>query len=149
MKTIEFKLIRKKNFEKKCIGEMFHENIKLCDTLEPTSRNLTSEMSENYIHAHKKINETAIPTGRYKLKRMRSVLFKKDVIYLEYVKGFIFIMIHVGNTEKDTKGCILVGNKTKSNTLLNSFVTEAKIYDIMADYMTKGHVCFLTISEEF
>lgn len=149
METIEFKLIRKQNFGKKCIGEILHEDIKLCDTLEPTSRKLTSEMTENYIHAHKKINETAIPTGRYKLKKMHSVLFKKDKIYLEDVKGFIFIMIHEGNTEKDTKGCICVGNKSKSNTLLNSFVTEAKIYDIMSDYMTKGHECYLTISEEF
>lgn len=145
----EFKLIRKQNFEKKCIGEMLHENIKLCDTLEPTSRKLNSEMTENFIHAHKRINETAIPTGRYKLKKMHSVLFKKDKIYLEDVKGFIFIMIHEGNTEKDTKGCICVGNKTKSNTLLNSFITEAKIYDIMTEYMTKGHECYLTISEVF
>ena len=149
METIEFKLIRKQNFEKKCIGSLLLDNISLCDTLEPTSRKLNCEMTENYINAHKRINETAVPTGRYKLKKMYSILFKKDKIYLEDVKGFIFIMFHEGNTEKDTKGCICVGNKTRTNTLLNSFVTEAKIYDIMTDYMTKGHECFLTISEEF
>ena len=70
MKTIEFKLIRKQNFEKKSIGSLLLDNVSLCDTLEPTSRKLNSEMTENYIHAHKRINETAVPTGRYKLKKM-------------------------------------------------------------------------------
>lgn len=149
MKTIELCLIRKQNFEKKCIGEILEDNIKICDTLEPNSRKLTDEMTENYILANKFVNKTAIPTGKYYLKIEHSILFNKKKIYLQDVKGFKFIMIHEGNNETHTKGCILVGVKTIKNMLLHSVTTYEKLHDKVSDYMTKGHEVILNITELF
>ncbi len=54
--------------------------------------------------------ETAIPTGRYALRRKAwSPRFKQSLLEVEGVPGFSDILIHVGNFPKDTQGCILVG----------------------------------------
>jgi hypothetical protein len=39
---------------------------------------------------------------------------------LENVPGFAGILIHAGNTEKDTAGCILVGQEHEDDHLLRS-----------------------------
>ena len=106
-------------------------------------------MSENYIFANKFVNKTAIPTGKYCLKIEHSILFNKKKIYLQDVKGFKYIMIHEGNTEKDTKGCILVGVKGSNNMLLHSLTTYCEIHDKVSDYLSKGHNVVLNISELF
>lgn len=149
MKTYEFFLNRKTNFPKKCLGEIIHENMKICDTLEPHSKSFISEMTESYIYARKKVHFEAIPKGRYKIIKCYSTTFKKDMFYLENVKCFISIMFHAGQTEIDTKGCILVGTRTKQNNLINSTASLNKLTDILAYYMTKGHECYLTVTEDF
>ncbi len=62
--------------------------------------------------------ETRIPAGTYKLRLHDSPRFgaryeaktgHRHLLLLEDVPGFTGILIHVGNTEKDTDGCILVG----------------------------------------
>ena len=68
----------------------------------------------------KKWGETRIPEGKYTvlprrvggfhrryLKRFAS--FHRGMLHVQDVPGFEFILIHVGNTEKDTAGCLLLG----------------------------------------
>lgn len=53
-------------------------------------------------------NEPCIPTGKYTCKRVVSPKFG-DTFEITNVPGRTHILIHSGNTEKDTHGCILLG----------------------------------------
>lgn len=94
------------------IGVLVVDGEKFSDTLEDKVRDLKSE---------KKIyGETAIPAGKYKVVMSMSSKFKRVMPYLENVPQFTGIMIHPGNTIKDTLGCILVGENKKKGQLVNS-----------------------------
>ena len=85
----------------------------LCDTLEPTRRNLSGG-------ARKKAGRTAIPEGRYPLVVAYSPKFHRWLPTLVGVPGFKGIRIHTGNTENDTQGCILVGTAAADSCLVFS-----------------------------
>ena len=94
------------------IGDLMVDGKKFSDTLEDKVRDLSSEK--------KVYGETAIPAGKYKVVMSMSSKFKRVMPYLENVPQFTGIMIHPGNTPKDTLGCILVGENKKKGQLINS-----------------------------
>lgn len=94
------------------IGVLMVDGEKFSDTLEDKVRDLKSEK--------KVYGETAIPAGKYKVVMSISSKFKRVMPYLENVPQFTGIMIHPGNTIKDTLGCILVGENKKKGQLVNS-----------------------------
>ena len=56
--------------------------------------------------------ETAIPGGQwYEVIMEDSAKFGPDTLTLRDVENFTFIRIHSGNTDDQTDGCILVGNR--------------------------------------
>lgn len=54
--------------------------------------------------------DTAIPAGKYKVKAYSGTKFKGVFILLD-VPGRSAILIHWGNTEDNTAGCILLGKE--------------------------------------
>lgn len=94
------------------IGVLMVDGEKFSDTLEDKVRDLKSEK--------KVYGETAIPAGKYKVVMSMSSKFKRVMPYLENVPQFTGIMIHPGNTIKDTLGCILVGENKKKGQLVDS-----------------------------
>ena len=104
-------LIREKFMEDRTLGELFTPDGYLCDTLEPHRIDWTKE---------KKVKgKTAIPEGTYKVELAWSKKWGRTMPWLMSVPKFSGIQIHVGNTPKDTSGCILVGDAVK-NILFNS-----------------------------
>lgn len=128
--------------EKYTIGDLYIDRMWFCNTLEDKDRNLNKFMSESEIFKIKINNETAIPTGTYKVTLdVISPKFSKYSFYQEVcqgklprllnVPGFEGILIHVGegpNGAKLTSGCILVGLNTIPGGLTDSKATFKKLY---------------------
>ncbi len=98
-------LIRDQFTDKSTIGKLYIDNLFYCHTLEDVVRN------EKIKH------ETAIPYGKYELVVNWSNRFKRQMPLLINVPNFEGIRIHSGNTDKDTSGCILLG-ETRSKDFI-------------------------------
>lgn len=138
---MEIRLKRIAKRETYTVGHLYIDGELFCDTLEDTDRGLRQDMSLPVIRAKKRAGVTAIPTGRYKVTlKVQSPRFSKKEMYafcngylprLVNVIGYEGVLIHVGNTAKDTEGCILVGKNTKVGKVLESRVTFVKLYERM------------------
>ena len=91
---------------KSTAGKLFIGGGFFCYTLEDVVR----EISDKPVKDWKIKHETAIPSGIYKVEINLSNRFMRRMPLLKDVPGFFGIRIHYGNTERDTSGCILVGN---------------------------------------
>ena len=131
------------------IGVMSIDGKRFCETLEDTDRGLKDSMSVAEIKAIKKPKITAIPTGTYEVTlNVVSPKFSKYPFYnsinggrvprLLNVKGFEGILIHAGNTDKDTEGCLLVGLNKVKGQVINSRETFRELYKLLKDKHDKG-----------
>lgn len=121
------------------IGRLYVDGEYFCDTCEDVDRGLRQDMAQSVIRAIKRKGVTAIPTGRYRVTMdVQSPKFRTKAMYqfcngylprLINVPGFDGVLIHVGNTEKDTEGCLLVGRNTKAGKVLESRATFVKLYE--------------------
>lgn len=111
----ELKLKREILSNKAVLGTLELEGKELCKTLENPWLNNEPTIS-------------CIPAGKYIVKKYNSPKYP-DVWELQNVEGRTYILIHNGNFEGDTQGCILVGREwafmkeelavTSSNATLN------------------------------
>ena len=119
------------------------------NVLEDTDRNLDDSMSEDMIIALKIPSITAIPRGTYEITldvvspKYSKIQFYKDVCNgkiprLKNVKGFDGILIHSGNTDKDSSGCLLVGYNKVKGQVINSKETFKQLYQLLQDRKNKG-----------
>lgn len=107
------------------IGKLYLNGEYFCDTLEDTVRNLEKEL--------KVPGKTAIPPGQYRIAMIKSPRFGRILPRLLNVPHFEGILIHKGNSAKDTSGCILVGENTKKGMVLNSTYYEQKLVELLRD----------------
>lgn len=127
-------------------GKLYVDGVYLCDTLEDADRNLTEDMSEADIMSIKIKGETCIPYGIYpvtldivssKYSNFTKYPFAKKcggkIPRIQNVPGFTGILIHPGNTVKDTDGCILVGTKYTNDILRDSRKAWDALFDILRD----------------
>lgn len=112
------------------IGKLFVDGEYFCDTLEDTDR-LDEGMSLDEIKKLKQPGQTAIPEGLYKVIVNVSPKFKRLLPRLQNVPGFEGVLIHRGNTAKDTAGCILVGENKKVGMVLNSSYYEERLVELL------------------
>lgn len=90
-------------------GTLSIDGVYFCDTLEDQER------------TEKIKGETAIPCGHYKVTVDMSIRFKRFMPLIHNVPNFEGVRIHNGNTDKDTEGCILVGEY-----LRDGFITKSR-----------------------
>lgn len=134
------------------IGKLFIDGVYFCDTLEDKDRGLKQSLPASVNRAKKVKGATAIPTGRYQVTlKIKSQRFSQKKQYefcdgylprLINVPAFDGILIHIGNTNKDTEGCILVGRNTKVGKVLESAATFRALYAKLKE--AKGYI-FITI----
>ena len=94
------------------IGRLTINGHRICDTLEPHCIDWDKD--------EKVLGKTAIPEGRYRIMMKLSRKFGMKMPYLMDVPNFEGVMIHQGNTPKNTQGCILVGYNTIRGLVLKS-----------------------------
>ena len=120
-----------------------------CNVLEDKDRNLDSSMSIAKIRELKKPLITAIPRGTYEItldvispKYCTNSFYKQvcngKVPRLLNVKGFEGILIHAGNTDEDSAGCLLVGVNKVKGQVVNSRETFKELYKLLKDKHDKG-----------
>lgn len=113
---MKLKLVREIFTDKSTIGKLFINEEFECYTL------------EDVVREEKIFGETAIPEGLYKVVTVFSNHFKRRVPLLVNVPNFQGIEIHVGNTPKDTNGCVLVGRKDGVNRIFESVLAFESLY---------------------
>ena len=136
-------LILKRTFKgpEYTIGKLYADGIYVCDTLEDIDRYLWEGMLLNEIKSKKVYGKTAIPYGTYKVNmntvspkfkdRQWAIPYEGKLPRLENVKGFEGVLIHVGNSAKDTLGCILVGYNQVKGLVVNSTSAFNKLMNVL------------------
>jgi hypothetical protein len=116
---------------------------------------------EDEFRETKVMGETRIPAGTYRLslrewggfheryaKRFRNL--HKGMLWVRDVPDFTHILIHCGNTDEHTAGCLLLGQTQTSNRASpDGFVgrsTEAyvNVYPVVADALESGEEVTIT-----
>lgn len=149
MRKMELIVDRKWKKQSYTISNLWINNKIFCQVLEDADRGLDDSMSLSKIQELKKPSITAIPKGTYEVTldvyspKFGSKSFYKEVCNgkvprLLNVKGFEGILIHAGNTDKDTSGCLLVGVNKAVGQVLNSRDTFKKLYKLLKDKHDKG-----------
>ena len=108
--------------------------------------------------------ETRIPSGLYEIKLRTEGSFHlkylekfgkdfhKGMLHVTDVPGFEYILIHIGNDESNTDGCILVGNTIKENVTGKGYLSDSanaykRIYTIIRDAFLKDEKVFIEIKD--
>lgn len=133
------------------IGHLYINNTYFCDTLEDPDRGLDSNMPTQEILKKKIKGDTCIPYGKYVVSM--DIVSPKYSNFSKYpyakiangkmprimgVKGFDGILIHAGNTQKDTEGCLLVGYNKVKGKVIDSQSTWTSLYNKMKAAKDKG-----------
>jgi hypothetical protein len=102
---------------------------------------------EDEIREVKVKGETAVPYGKYELGMRYSPKFTPrtghDMLWVKNVPNFQWILIHTGNTEKDTDGCLIVGTRPGylnggARAVLGSKMAYDKLYPQVLAAMDAG-----------
>lgn len=133
------------------LGLLFIDKVFQCYTLEDEFR------------TQKVMGKTRIPAGRYELKlrtegsfhqrySTKFPNFHKGMLHLQNVPDFSYVLIHIGNDEDDTAGCLLVGNSSRSNVNAKGFIGSSTkayrfIYPQIADELDQGNAVFINIKD--
>ena len=124
-----------------------------CDTLEPTVLELKTTVSkESELRSPTKVQSLkpfAIPEGRYAVVITWSPKFKMWLPVLlggpDFNHLFKGIRIHMGNTAKDTEGCILVGRNQLVGKVLESRKWLYELKQKIVEAKGRGEPVWITI----
>ena len=115
---------------------------------------------EDEYREEKVMHETRIPAGTYEIKlrtwgrihenyTKRFADIHKGTLWLQDVPNFKYILIHCGNDDDDTSGCLLVGNTQTENVESDGFVGSSvtayrRIYPPIAEAIENGECVEIT-----
>lgn len=124
-----------------------------CDTLEPPVMEMKTSVSMDAVLRSSTKAEAlkpfAIPEGRYAVVITWSPKFKMWLPVLlggpDFNRLFKGIRIHMGNTVKDTQGCILVGRNQIVGRVLESRKWLYELKQKIIEAKARGDAVWLTI----
>ena len=112
---------------------------------------------EDEYRSEKVRGETRVPCGTYKIElrtqggfhekyKKRFANIHKGMLHVVNVPGFEYILIHTGNTDEHTAGCLLVGDSQENNVIIkDGFIGKStnaykRIYPDIAKALQKEKV---------
>ena len=150
---MKLKLIRISSQEDSTNGILYINDEFACYTLEDEQRKIKVK------------HETAIPLGIYEIK-FRTVGgfhtkytsrygadWHKGMLELQDVPNFQYILIHTGNTDEHTSGCILVADNQENNLLMkDGFAGKSgqaykRIYPVIRDALLNNEKVTIEIND--
>jgi hypothetical protein len=115
---------------------------------------------EDEYREEKVMHETRIPAGTYEIKlrtwgrihenyTKRFADIHKGTLWLQDVPNFKYILIHCGNNDDHTSGCLLVGDTQTENIKSDGFVGSStnaykRIYPPIAEAIENGECVEIT-----
>lgn len=125
------------------IGVLYLDDIFECYTLEDVVREITGIPIEQW----KIKGQTAIPIGKYRVIIDFSNRFQKMMPHILDVAGFEGVRIHSGNSDKDTEGCLLVGQcwKIGENKIGLSRLAFESLFIKLEKAVNSGEEIYLTV----
>jgi hypothetical protein len=110
------------------IGKLYIDGTYFCDTIEDVVRELPPACPNTprgiaCACKEKVYAQTAIPAGTYRVTMEYSPRFKRTLPYLHNVPHFIGILIHSGNDQGHSSGCLIVGKNKVVGKVLESKAT--------------------------
>lgn len=119
------------------VGRLYVNNEFFSNTLE--DKIIDKNKNGIFDNGEKKVyGESAIPYGKYKVIYNWSPKFGRNLPRLLDVPHFEDILIHPGNTARDSAGCILVGKNTSKGMLSESRYTSDKLNEIIDAAQKRG-----------
>jgi hypothetical protein len=115
---------------------------------------------EDEYRTHKIWGETRIPDGTYEIKLRKEgghhrryaarfgTKWHKGMLHLQDVPNFKWILIHIGNDDDDTAGCLLVGKgiPNADNGFISSSTNAYKdLYPQVRDALVRNEEVHITI----
>lgn len=131
-------LVRSVFHEESTLGLLFIDGKFECFTLEDQVRPLGEKVPK----------ETAIPYGTYVVRLRHSPKFTPryghEMLWVTNVPMFEWILIHPGNKESHTDGCVLVGANAYCGPfgveVANSIYAYKRLYDKVAGHAATGQL---------
>ncbi|MCW3808136.1 DUF5675 family protein [Plebeiibacterium marinum] len=149
---MELTVLRYSSGRESTLGLLFLEGVFACYTLEDEQREI------------KVSGETRIPAGRYQVRLRKEGShhqryaqkfpgMHKGMLHVTNVPGFKWILLHIGNDDDDTAGCLLVGDTSITNInqegrINNSTIAYKRIYPIIANELVVGEEVWITYMDE-
>jgi len=143
-------VLRYKDNGNATLGLLFIDGVFECYTLEDEER-------------HVKVKgETRIPEGTYKInfRKTTSPLterYQKKYEWFDYhlqiqdVPGFQYVYIHVGNSDSNTDGCLLVGSTVDKDSMFQGRSVPAfkQVYKKIGNAIKNGEPVTITYEKDF
>ena len=126
------------------IGNLYIDGSFFSNTLEDKNRDVNK--NGKFDNGETKIyEETCIPFGTYKVILTMSPKFKRELPRLLNVPSFEGVLIHRGNTAKDSAGCILIGENKAVGKVLNSTPYEERLVKMIKNAISRGEEIIIEI----
>jgi hypothetical protein len=128
-------------------------------------RKFLSYTLEDEYRKEKIMSETRVPAGTYNVtlrteggfyqdytERFGSD-FNKGMLWVRDVPGFEYILIHIGNTDENTSGCLLVGDTQNNNQITkDGFIGSStnnykRIYPPIAEVLSNNGIVSITYTD--
>ena len=136
---MEIKVIELKATDEETISAVFIDNKFICYSLE-------DEQRDEKIHGETRIdgniyNVTLRTEGGFHARYLKKVGpdFHRGMLHVREVPKFKWVLIHIGNDDDDTMGCLLVGmDHNNKDFISSSRIAYEKFYPIVASALVKG-----------